>query len=99
MLVPQQRQARTDTPTTEVGLQTVQTCPTDQATGGDACACYIAYILRHRRSERIPGHAKNLRHGRRAGGSNEATLVGMTGFEPATFRSQSGRATNLRHIP
>src|SRR5699024_429725 len=27
------------------------------------------------------------------------TVVGMTGFEPATFRSQSGRATNLRHIP
>ena len=26
-------------------------------------------------------------------------MVGMTGFEPATFRSQSGRATNLRHIP
>lgn len=23
----------------------------------------------------------------------------MAGFEPATFRSQSGRATNLRHIP
>jgi hypothetical protein len=23
----------------------------------------------------------------------------MTGFEPATFRSQSGRATKLRHIP
>ena len=26
-------------------------------------------------------------------------LVGMAGFEPTTFRSQSGRATNLRHIP
>lgn len=25
--------------------------------------------------------------------------VGMAGFEPTTFRSQSGRATNLRHIP
>jgi hypothetical protein len=23
----------------------------------------------------------------------------MAGFEPTTFRSQSGRATNLRHIP
>src|SRR5699024_207544 len=27
------------------------------------------------------------------------TLVGMTGFEPATLRSQSGCATKLRHIP
>jgi hypothetical protein len=26
-------------------------------------------------------------------------MVGMAGFEPTTFRSQSGRATNLRHIP
>ena len=26
-------------------------------------------------------------------------LVGATGFEPATFRSQSGRATKLRHAP
>ncbi len=26
-------------------------------------------------------------------------LVGMTGFEPATLRSQSGCATKLRHIP
>ncbi len=26
-------------------------------------------------------------------------VVGMAGFEPTTFRSQSGRATNLRHIP
>ena len=28
-----------------------------------------------------------------------ATVVGMAGFEPTTFRSQSGRATKLRHIP
>jgi hypothetical protein len=26
-------------------------------------------------------------------------VVGMAGFEPTTFRSQSGRATKLRHIP
>ena len=26
-------------------------------------------------------------------------LVGVAGFEPAAFRSQSGRATNLRHTP
>lgn len=26
-------------------------------------------------------------------------LVGMTGFEPATLRSQSGCATKLRYIP
>ncbi len=25
--------------------------------------------------------------------------VGVTGFEPAAFRSQSGRATKLRHTP
>src|SRR5690606_5665604 len=29
----------------------------------------------------------------------QLTDVGMAGFEPTTFRSQSGRATNLRHIP
>ena len=32
-------------------------------------------------------------------GVNKAYLVGMTGFEPATLRSQSGCATKLRHIP
>lgn len=26
-------------------------------------------------------------------------LVGVAGFEPTTFRSQSGRATKLRHTP
>ncbi len=26
-------------------------------------------------------------------------MVGVTGFEPAAFRSQSGRATKLRHTP
>ena len=31
--------------------------------------------------------------------SSDATAVGMTGFEPATLRSQSGCATKLRHIP
>jgi hypothetical protein len=31
--------------------------------------------------------------------TRDITRVGMTGFEPATFRSQSGRATKLRHIP
>ena len=25
--------------------------------------------------------------------------VGVAGFEPAAFRSQSGRATKLRHTP
>jgi hypothetical protein len=28
-----------------------------------------------------------------------SVLVGVAGFEPATFRSQSGRATKLRHTP
>ncbi|AEK45438.1 recombinase [Amycolatopsis mediterranei S699] len=32
-------------------------------------------------------------------GVKEDYLVGMTGFEPATLRSQSGCATKLRHIP
>lgn len=32
-------------------------------------------------------------------GSSKPVLVGMTGFEPATLRSQSGCATKLRHIP
>lgn len=27
------------------------------------------------------------------------TLVGVAGFEPTAFRSQSGRATKLRHTP
>ena len=31
--------------------------------------------------------------------SLHTTTVGATGFEPATFRSQSGRATKLRHAP
>lgn len=26
-------------------------------------------------------------------------MVGVAGFEPTTFRSQSGRATKLRHTP
>jgi hypothetical protein len=26
-------------------------------------------------------------------------MVGATGFEPATFRSQSGRSTRLSHAP
>ena len=26
-------------------------------------------------------------------------MVGVKGFEPSTFRSQSGRATKLRHTP
>lgn len=32
-------------------------------------------------------------------GSTKAAHVGMTGFEPATLRSQSGCATKLRYIP
>jgi hypothetical protein len=30
---------------------------------------------------------------------SEGGLVGATGFEPATFRSQSGRSTRLSHAP
>ncbi len=32
-------------------------------------------------------------------GSSRSTLVGMTGFEPATSSSRTTRATKLRHIP
>ena len=32
-------------------------------------------------------------------GSGRSSEVGMTGFEPATLRSQSGCATKLRYIP
>ncbi len=32
-------------------------------------------------------------------GSSRPVMVGMTGFEPATLRSQSGCATKLRYIP
>jgi hypothetical protein len=32
-------------------------------------------------------------------GSRKALLVGVAGFEPTAFRSQSGRATKLRHTP
>ncbi|GAA1344228.1 hypothetical protein GCM10009611_19050 [Arthrobacter roseus] len=32
-------------------------------------------------------------------GSNKATLVGVTGFEPATSSSRTTRATKLRHTP
>src|SRR5690242_4400041 len=30
---------------------------------------------------------------------NASALVGVAGFEPTAFRSQSGRATKLRHTP
>ena len=33
------------------------------------------------------------------GGSNEASIVGATGFEPATFRPPAECATRLRHAP
>src|SRR4051794_38241316 len=39
-----------------------------------------------RRSRQVPADRADLR-------------VGTAGFEPATFRSQSGRATKLRHVP
>ena len=46
--------------------------------------------------KRRPGSRRGVSH---ASVSNMNALVGLTGFEPATFRSQSGRATNLRHSP
>ncbi len=36
---------------------------------------------------------KNARDGR------VVVVVGVAGFEPTAFRSQSGRATKLRHTP
>ena len=32
-------------------------------------------------------------------GSTRPVQVGVAGFEPTAFRSQSGRATKLRHTP
>ncbi len=34
-----------------------------------------------------------------ATGVSAGQTVGVAGFEPAAFRSQSGRATKLRHTP
>ncbi len=33
------------------------------------------------------------------GGSNEALIIGLTGFEPATSPTRTERATRLRHSP
>ena|GEM_PF-5772500 len=71
----------TDTLAAELGFQPEQT---DQPTAEHATNLYVAHLLRHRRSERIPGHEQNLRRSRRAGGSNKTVLVGLAGFEPAT---------------
>ncbi len=69
---------------------------------------------RQRRSERPPGRgrpdrsahstsapapgAPSSRH-RVGARAPTARVVGVAGFEPAAFRSQSGRATKLRHTP
>ncbi len=45
------------------------------------------------------GPTKMKGAGKRTGASPPPNRVGMTGFEPATLRSQSGCATKLRHIP
>ena len=34
-----------------------------------------------------------------AAGGRVIVMVGVAGFEPTAFRSQSGRATKLRHTP
>ncbi len=34
-----------------------------------------------------------------ATGGRVIVMVGVAGFEPTAFRSQSGRATKLRHTP
>ena len=50
------------------------------------------------------GDGLSARSGRRSGAAERIEgrrpgLVGMTGFEPATSRSQSGRSTKLSYIP
>ena len=37
--------------------------------------------------------------GVRRGRQEDGAVVGVAGFEPTAFRSQSGRATKLRHTP
>ena len=47
-----------------------------------------------------PAQLAELRsHGSRATHWQVMLTVGVAGFEPAAFRSQSGRATKLRHTP
>ena len=57
----------------------------------------------HRRAERIRRRMKPCREveSRQVGekGLRPADAVGVTGFEPATLRSQSGCATKLRYTP
>lgn len=47
----------------------------------------------------IPPHGPTSYGGRRRVTGTPAPTVGLTGFEPATTRSQSGCATKLRHNP
>ncbi|CCA55691.1 hypothetical protein SVEN_2405 [Streptomyces venezuelae ATCC 10712] len=48
-------------------------------------------------SNRKRDDAHNVIKGVRAG--RVIVMVGVAGFEPTAFRSQSGRATKLRHTP
>jgi site-specific DNA recombinase len=48
---------------------------------------------------RLEGNATEETAASSGGGSNEAVIVGATGFEPATFRPPAECATRLRHAP
>lgn len=52
----------------------------------------------HSNRKRDASHNVILIRGER-GDRTSVTLVGVAGFEPTAFRSQSGRATKLRHTP
>jgi Resolvase, N terminal domain len=49
--------------------------------------------------QRLDAAASNETAASSGGGSNEAVIVGATGFEPATFRPPAECATRLRHAP
>src|SRR5664279_4998 len=54
---------------------------------------------RHRRAEPPPILGQSSGRDRRPARRPTRCLVGVTGFEPAAFRSQSGCATKLRYTP
>jgi hypothetical protein len=49
--------------------------------------------------QRLDGSAGGETAASSGGGSNEALIIGLTGFEPATSPTRTERATRLRHSP
>lgn len=58
-----------------------------------------ACLTKRRVVERCFGSAPRARGAKRGTHQRGCPFVGLTGFEPATLRSQSGCATKLRHSP